>query len=189
MLHRDHFVFCVAEFYKEYDWHHYHYTREEMSRAEEKQRERKKTAKEPEFFPPPMLPAFTSTFNLVVNILKSDVLLQVLSLVLQRSMKKTKSFNDSHLRKTLHLIGHGLNEEIARNEKEEEHFFQFCEACKRWRIFELMELLMKEPHMAQHYDMIMWIRKQKTKIRPRSDSLATEPIEEEVMVQPNEEVF
>lgn len=159
-----------------------------MSRAEEKQRERKKNAKEPEFFPPPFLPAFTSSFNLVVNILKSDVLLQILALVLQRSVKKTKTFNDSHLRKALHLIGHGLNEEIARNEKEEEHFFQFCEACKRWKIFELLDGLLKEAHLAQHYDMILWIRKQKSKVRPRSDTLPVEHVEEEVMVQPNEEV-
>lgn len=159
-----------------------------MSRAEEKQRERKNKAKEPEFFPPPTLPPFTAGFNLVVNILKSDVLLQMLALVLQRSIKKTKTFNDSHLRKALHLIGHGLNEEIARNEQETEHFFQFCEACKRWKIFQLLDGLLKEPHLAQHYDMILWIRKQKSKIRPRSDTIATEPVEDEPMVQSNEEV-
>lgn len=175
------------EFYKEYDWHHYHYTREEMSRAEEKQRERKKNAKESEFFPPPTLPPFTSTFNFVVNILQSDVLLQMIALILQRSLKKTKTLNDSHMRKALHLIGHGLNEEIARNEKEEEHFFQFCEACKRWKIFDLLDSLLREPHIAQHYDMILWIRKQKAKIRPRSESDITVPMEDEVMVQPNEE--
>ncbi|CAL8120131.1 unnamed protein product [Orchesella dallaii] len=170
------------EYYKEYDWHHYHYTREEMSRAEEKQRERKKFAKEPEFFPPPTLPPFTSSFNLVVNILKSDVLLQMIAHVLQRSMRKSKSFNDSHLRKALHLLAHGLNEEIARNEKEQEHFFQFCESCKRWNIFDLLDGLLKEPTLAQYQEMIMWIRKQKSKIRPRSDTVTVET-EDEPMVQ------
>jgi len=55
-----------------------------MSKAEGKQRERKSEAKEPDFFPPPKLPFFTSNFMMVVNVLKSDVLLYMMSLVLKR---------------------------------------------------------------------------------------------------------
>jgi hypothetical protein len=55
-----------------------------MSKAEETQRERKKAAKEPDFFPPPQLPLFSSNLLLVVNVLKSDVLLYVMSLVMKR---------------------------------------------------------------------------------------------------------
>jgi hypothetical protein len=74
----------ILEFYEKYDIFHYHFTNEEMSTAEEKQRSRKKALGEPEIFPPPKLPLFTEQFALVPNLLKSDVLLSLMALVLQR---------------------------------------------------------------------------------------------------------
>jgi len=55
-----------------------------MSKAEERQRKLKRDNQQPEIFPPPVLPPFESNFDIVVNILKCDVLLHMIQLVLKR---------------------------------------------------------------------------------------------------------
>jgi hypothetical protein len=106
-----------------------------------------------------------------------------------RSMPKTgrlSSSSESLVRKVLHLIGHGLNEEIIRNEKEGENFFQFSEAAKKWNIFDLLDELLRDPSAVQYQDMIMWIKRQLNKIRPHEGHLQNEI--EPIAGQQNEEV-
>ena len=74
----------ISEFYDCYDVYHYHYTREEMSKAEETQRNRKKAAGGPVIFPPPTLPPFTPMFDMLVNLLQSDIFFYIISLVLNK---------------------------------------------------------------------------------------------------------
>ncbi|CAG7818357.1 unnamed protein product [Allacma fusca] len=161
------------ELYEEYDCFHYHYTREEQSKAEQKQQSRKKAKGEPECFPPPKLPLFTSSFNLVVNILKSDVLLSVLKFILRRECNclqfrrnvvkgldaNSLTYSDPQIQKVLHLICLGLNEEIVRNDKEPGHFFRFYESAKLHGIFRLLEEYSKIAVNTTHIEMVRHILK------------------------------
>lgn len=104
-----------------------------------------------------------------------------------RSMQgNTRITTESIVRKVLHLIGHGLNEESTRNEKEEEHFFQFTENAKRWKVFELLDEMLKDSSTTQYKDMILWIKQQYAFIKP-SENSSHEPAQPETAVA-NEEV-
>jgi len=154
------------EFFKEYDWHYVNYSKEEMSKAEGKQRERKIAEKEehPELFPPPKLPAFSPAFGPVVNVLKADVLLKILVMVLERggsAVENISGENQGHLRKVLHLIGHGLNEQEGKREA-----FQFVEACEKWGVWGRLDELLKKKGVEQHHEMIRWIKKKRCEIVP-----------------------
>lgn len=87
------------------------------------------------------------------------------------------------MRKALHLIGHGLNEEIARNGRETGHFFQFAHNAARWNIFELLDKMLAESGLNHHHKMILWLRNQHSTIKPE---LADSQVP--MSVQPDEEV-
>ncbi|CAL8067972.1 unnamed protein product [Orchesella dallaii] len=152
------------EFYKDFDWHHYHYSKEERSKAEGSQRERLRKEKGNDidvFLPPPKLPPFCIGFDKVVNVLKADVLLKVLGLILDRSLKgKVGNRNEDHVAKVLHLVGHGMNEEKEKRNG-------FIEAGEKWGLFGMIEKLAEKSNFVQHQGMINWIKKKKTEIQPQ----------------------
>ena len=89
-----------------------------------------------------------------------------------RSMKKSsRGFSDSQLRMVLHLIGQGLNEEATRNETESstDHYFQFSTAANHWKIFTLLEALLKETNLSHHHEMVLWIFKTYQVLKPMND--------------------
>lgn len=150
-----------SNFYKDFDWHYAHYSKEQLSVAEDGQRERKRLAKEPQCFPPPKLPPFWETFSKVPDIVRCDVLLKLMCLVLEQILTKTSDsviFGDLHVRRILHIIGHGINEEAADRD------FRFCDFCQNWGVFEKLNSLLQDKAMSQYHDMILWINMEKNKL-------------------------
>ena len=86
------------EYFKDYSVFFYHYTKEEQSRSEETQRKRKRMAGEPECHPPPIPPKFCPQFEAILDLLKCDVYVYLLSLVLERADNlKSRSFSENQV--------------------------------------------------------------------------------------------
>ncbi|XP_069676845.1 E3 ubiquitin-protein ligase UBR2 isoform X3 [Periplaneta americana] len=141
------------DLYSEYNVFFYHYTREELSKSEETQRKRRKTAGEIECCPPPLLPPLTDAFMMMANLLQCDVMLHIMQVVLERSLNlRARSFSETQLHKVLHLIGYALQEE----EKQYCQFLLFTERAEKWRIEQLIEELCTSPRVEAHKDLLAW---------------------------------
>lgn len=131
------------EFYCQFNPFFYHYTREDQSRAEEAQLRRRRQAGEEPCCPPPVPPEFARPFAMVVNLLQCDVMLKILSSVLQRATSTSHpSFSETQLEKALHLVGVALHEEQRLREKgipTAESFFAFTSAAVRAGIVDALE--------------------------------------------------
>ncbi|XP_065332049.1 E3 ubiquitin-protein ligase UBR2 [Cloeon dipterum] len=97
----------------EFNMFFYHFTREDLSIAEEYQRTLRK--KESAMFnccPPPLPPMFTGAYNKVLDVLECEVMLSLMEAVLTRIMNlMTPCFSELQLQETLYLIGYALLEE------------------------------------------------------------------------------
>ncbi|XP_057659801.1 E3 ubiquitin-protein ligase UBR2 isoform X1 [Diorhabda carinulata] len=141
------------EYYDDFNVFFYHYTREELSKSEEAQRKRRKAKGDLECCPPPKLPKLNESFSLLVNLLQCDVMLHIMSLVLERCINlRARSFSEQQLHKTLHLIGYALLEE----ESKAYPFFKFIENSHKFRIFPLMEELLNSPRVDSHKGLLQW---------------------------------
>jgi E3 ubiquitin-protein ligase UBR2 len=88
------------EYYDNYNMYFYHYSREDKSKSEEVQRNRRKTKGELICCPPPKLPKLTETFSMLANLLQCDVMLLIMQTVLKKSLDlKQIVFSESHLQK------------------------------------------------------------------------------------------
>jgi E3 ubiquitin-protein ligase UBR2 len=88
------------EYYENYNMYFYHYSREDKSKSEEVQRNRRKIKGELICCPPPNLPKLTETFSMLANLLQCDVMLLVMQTVLKKSLDlKQIVFSESHLQK------------------------------------------------------------------------------------------
>ncbi|XP_063240177.1 E3 ubiquitin-protein ligase UBR2 [Bacillus rossius redtenbacheri] len=142
------------EFFDQYNVFFYHYSREEMSKSEEAQRKRKKTAGELECCPPPALPQLTEAFMVMANLLQCDVMLHVMKIVLERSVNlRARSFSEAQLHKVLHLIGFALHEE----EKQHCQFMRFTERAEKWGIEKLIEELVSSARVEAHKHLLAWV--------------------------------
>lgn len=104
--------------------------------------------------------------------------------MMYRSLQKSnRNINESLVRKALHLLGHGLNEEIARNKREAGHYFQFTHNAARWNIFEILDKMLQDSALNHHHKMILWLRNQHSAIKP--DTFETQA---PLVAQPDEEV-
>ncbi|CAN7938536.1 unnamed protein product, partial [Ixodes hexagonus] len=139
------------EFYGEFNPFFYHYTREEQSKAEEAQLRRRKQAGLEPCCPPPMPPEFARPFAMLVNLLQCDVMLRVLSLVLQRaSTAGCVSFSETQLEKALHLIGVALHEEQRLRDRGvpmADSFFAFTAAATRSGLADALERCAAAPRV------------------------------------------
>lgn len=134
----------------------YHYTREELSKAEESQRKRNNLKGELECCPPPRLPKLSETFEIIVNLLQCDVMLHIMQTILERCVNlRARSFSESQLQKVAHLIGYALLEEESKNYP----FFKFIENSSKFKIFCLLEELVKSPRVESHKDLLRWVLK------------------------------
>lgn len=142
------------EFFSEYNVFFYHYTKEELSKSEEAQRKRRKTAGELECCPPPRLPRLTEMMSLVANLLQCDVMLSVMQIVLTRTLDlKARSFSEPQVHKILHLIGYALQEQ----ESGYYPFLAFTERATKWDIYKLLENLQNSPRIDAHKDLLTWV--------------------------------
>lgn len=140
-------------FHNEYNVFFYHYTREELSKSEETQRKRRKTAGELDCCPPPLLPKLKESFNMLVNLLQCDVMLHIMQTVLERCINlKARSFSEPQLHKVLHLIGYALQEEQSGYYP----FLVFAEKAAKWKLPKYLEELVSSPRIDAHKDLIKW---------------------------------
>lgn len=146
----------LPQYYDEFNVFFYHYTREEMSKAEVAQRRRRKENGEIECCPPPQLPKVCDSFNMLVNLLQCDVMLHVIQTVFERCLNlRARSFSENQLYRALHLVGYGLQEEETGHYP----FFRFIENATKFKIFELMESLLKCPRVDAHKGLLQWTLK------------------------------
>lgn len=173
------------ELYEQYNVFFYHYTREELSRSEENQRKRCKTAGELECCPPPDLPQLTESFSMIVNLLQCDVMLHIMQTVLSRSINlRARSFSEPQLHKVLHLIGYGLQEESSRRYP----ILMFTERANKCNLLALMEELNSSARVEAHKDLITWtINKYKQVAAAESAPLPHKPSSSSQDVSVNDE--
>ncbi|KAL1506747.1 hypothetical protein ABEB36_006051 [Hypothenemus hampei] len=144
----------LPQYYNEFNVFFYHYTREEMSKAEEMQRKRRKTNGEVECCPPPHLPKLCESFSLLVNLLQCDVMLHIIHTVFDRCLNlRARSFSENQFHKVLHLVGYALQEEESGNYP----FFKFIEKATKFQIFDQMKkMLFWCQRVDAHKGLLQW---------------------------------
>ncbi|KAJ8971803.1 hypothetical protein NQ317_010778, partial [Molorchus minor] len=146
------------QYFDDFNVFFYHYTREELSKADETQRKRRKAKGELECCPPPKLLKLNEPFSLLVNLLQCDVMLHIMQTVLERSLNpRARSCSESQLHKVLHLIGYALLEEESKNYP----FFRFIENSSKFKILPLMEELLNSFRVDAHKALKWTINKYK----------------------------
>ncbi|CAG9856266.1 unnamed protein product [Phyllotreta striolata] len=154
------------EYYDEFNVFFYHYTREELSKSEEVQRNRRKAKGELECCPPPKLPKLNESFSLIVDLLHCDVMLHIMQIVLERCINlRAISFSEQQLHKVLHLIGYALLEEESQNYP----FFKFIENSSKFKIFSQIEELLNSPRVDSHKDLLRWTLKKYKQLTDKKD--------------------
>ncbi|XP_016924050.2 E3 ubiquitin-protein ligase UBR1 [Drosophila suzukii] len=139
--------------FDEFNVYFYHYTKEDKSKAEELQRERRKAKKELVCCPPPMLPQLTPAFTSMANILQCTVFLHTCTLIMERALDpRSRSFTESHLQKILHLMGFAIQEELSGHYP----FLSFYERSQKYGILEKLDELARCPRLEAHRDFVLW---------------------------------
>ncbi|XP_048736873.2 E3 ubiquitin-protein ligase UBR2-like isoform X4 [Ostrea edulis] len=151
------------ECYKEFNPYFYHYCRTDQSQAEESQIKRKKEEKsESHTLPPPVPPRFAPQFVQIVNLLQCDVMIHILSLILQRSVAmRSRSWSETQLDRVLHLIGLALHEQ-KRSIQDGNIAFDFIGKALKGQpnLMKLLESLVADPKNISHdstKDLLSWI--------------------------------
>ncbi|XP_011198244.2 E3 ubiquitin-protein ligase UBR1 isoform X2 [Bactrocera dorsalis] len=141
------------ELYENYNMYFYHYTKEEKSKSEETQRLRRKNKNELVCCPPPKLPKLTDGFVSIANLLQCDVMMTILTTVLDRAIDLTSnSFAENHLQEVLFLIGYGLQEEQSGYYP----FLSFYEQSQKYNMLSKLEELSRSSRVEAHRDFILW---------------------------------
>ncbi|UYV84135.1 UBR1 [Cordylochernes scorpioides] len=149
-----------SELYKEFNPYYYHYTREEQSKAGEAQIKRKRSNREEECCPPPVPVEFCAYFENITNILQCDVFLQLIKVVMQKTLNTTNSEN--LLEKTLFLIGLALHEDV-RNLMKDNSSFNFIEKANEKNILQDLQDCLTCQKVEAQKDLITWtIKKYKS---------------------------
>uniref|UniRef100_T1JGA7 E3 ubiquitin-protein ligase n=1 Tax=Strigamia maritima TaxID=126957 RepID=T1JGA7_STRMM len=158
------------EWLKVYNPFFYHYTREEQSKAEEAQCKRKKLAGEEECCPPPVPPKFAQSFAMTVNVLQCDIMLHLMSAVLERAANiRSRSFSESQFQKILYLIGCALHEEELYY-RDNDPFFSFTGKAFKKGLMVQLEGLVGNARIEAHKDLLNWVvRKMKQVHRLRNE--------------------
>ncbi|KAM4694775.1 LOW QUALITY PROTEIN: E3 ubiquitin-protein ligase UBR2 [Discoglossus pictus] len=175
---------------KDFNLFYYHYSKAEQSKAEEAQRKLKRQNGEDTALPPPVLPVFCPLFASLNNILQSDVMLCIMSTVLQWAVEPNGyAWSESMLQRVLHLIGMALQEENQQLQNaSEDNVITFTFTNKMSRpgegastsasILAMLETLQNAAHLEVHKDMIRWILKVVGTIKKIRESSSSSPIVE-----------
>uniref|UniRef100_A0A182R7J8 E3 ubiquitin-protein ligase n=1 Tax=Anopheles funestus TaxID=62324 RepID=A0A182R7J8_ANOFN len=141
------------EYYSWYNLYFYHYTKEDKSKSEERQRIQKKEKNELVCCPPPFLPKLTQLFNNIPNLLHCDVMLKIINVILSRALDlNSMTFTEGQLQRVLHLIGYAIQEEESGNYP----FMQFYERSQTIKLLPLLEDLSKSPRVESLRDLLRW---------------------------------
>ncbi|KAK9497080.1 hypothetical protein O3M35_004459 [Rhynocoris fuscipes] len=166
-------IYQINEAYLDrYNVFFYHYTKEEMSKSEEEQRKLRREKTGLECCPPPVLPPFSDSFNMVADLLQCDVMLHIMKIVLERSLNlRARSFSETQLHKILNLIGYALHEE----EQKYSTFFQFTTRAEKWGLERLLKELSSSPRVIVHRDLINYTLKKFKQISSKASEILSTP--------------
>uniref|UniRef100_W8AD24 E3 ubiquitin-protein ligase n=1 Tax=Ceratitis capitata TaxID=7213 RepID=W8AD24_CERCA len=155
------------ELYDEYNMYFYHYTKEEKSKSEETQRSRRKSKNELVCCPPPKLPKLTDGFVSIANLLQCDVMMTILTTVLDRAIDtSSKSFAENHLQEALYLIGYGLQEEQSGYYP----FLSFYVQSQKYNMLSKLEELSRSARVEAHRDFLLWTIKKFKELQAKDKS-------------------
>uniref|UniRef100_A0A182LSQ1 E3 ubiquitin-protein ligase n=1 Tax=Anopheles culicifacies TaxID=139723 RepID=A0A182LSQ1_9DIPT len=141
------------EYYSWYNLYFYHYTKEDKSKSEERQRIQKKEKNELVCCPPPALPKLTQLFNNIPNLLHCDVMLKIINVILSRALDLTSmTFTEGQLQRVLHLIGYAIQEEESGHYP----YMQFYEKSQSIKLLSLLEELAMSPRVESLRDLLRW---------------------------------
>ncbi|PIO74247.1 hypothetical protein TELCIR_03752 [Teladorsagia circumcincta] len=136
----------------EYNPFFYHYSKSDLSQAEQYQQKiRSKLDRKLQACPPPIPIEFEPFFASVRNILKTPCLIKILKLVLDRTGKRSRFSSDRLFHRALFLIGMALQEQ-ARDPK----CFVFTEVAEKEEILRSLESLSGSAEVATHADLLWW---------------------------------
>ncbi len=143
------------EFYSEYNVFFYRFSRENQSKSEEAQRQRRRAAGEPECNPPPLPPALSDQFLPLVKIMESDVFLHLLSLVLKRADNlRSRCFSENQVHQVLHVIGMCLLEE--QRLKTRNYLAFTAKATEKYDMYNLLKALVDSQRIESHKHLLQW---------------------------------
>lgn len=143
-----------AQYFDWYNMYFYHYSKEDKSKSEEAQRRRRKEKGELVCCPPPELPQLTQSFSMIVNILQCDVMLLIIKTVLRKALDlKAITFSESHVQKTLHLIGYAIQEEDSGHYP----FLKFIERSNKMNLLSMLEELVNNARVESQRDLLLWV--------------------------------
>ncbi|KHN74188.1 E3 ubiquitin-protein ligase ubr-1 [Toxocara canis] len=158
----------------EYSAYFYHYSKTDVSQAEQyQQKERANGDKSVLACPPPRLPSFEPFFRPIVSLLRSQVLLVIIRVIIERTSKRSRYSSDALFHRALYLIGMGLGEQ-AENKQ-----FDFIHDAERSGIFELLEKLNGKPEVQTNADLLAWIVQRYKEVKAAASGLSTSDSKEE----------
>ncbi|KAK0428625.1 hypothetical protein QR680_010912 [Steinernema hermaphroditum] len=145
------------ELKKRYNAFYYHYSRSDISAAEQhQQKERAKEPLEIAACPPPMPPTFAPFFTSIPHLLKSPLLMRVLKLSLDRHSKRNRFSSDGLFHRVLFVLGMGLNEQERSMNTPDAEPFDFLTVAKEEGIREALQKLVGKQESHSHTNLLMW---------------------------------
>lgn len=142
-----------TQYFSWYNMYFYHYSKEDKSKSEEAQRRRRKEKGELVCCPPPVLPQLTQSFSMIANLLQCDVMLLIMKTVLRRALDlKAITFSESHVQKTLHLVGYAIQEEESGHYP----FLKFIERSNKMNLLPILEELVNNARVESQRDLLLW---------------------------------
>ncbi|TKR63505.1 hypothetical protein L596_027324 [Steinernema carpocapsae] len=152
-----------------YNAFYYHYSRSDISAAEQtQQKERAKEPLEIAACPPPTPPRFAPFFASVANLLKSPLLLRVMKLSLDRHAKRNRFSSDGLFHRILYLLGMGLNEQERSMTDSSTPLFDFLSVAKEEGIFGVLKDLVGKAESQSHANLLLWVVKKFEELEKRS---------------------
>uniref|UniRef100_A0A915CE69 E3 ubiquitin-protein ligase n=1 Tax=Parascaris univalens TaxID=6257 RepID=A0A915CE69_PARUN len=152
----------------EYNAYFYHYSKTDISQAEQyQQKERANGDKSLIACPPPRLPSFEPFFRPITSLLRSSVLLTLIRTIIERTAKRSRYSSDALFHRALFLVGMGLVEEAANNK------FDFIHAADESAIFELLEKLNGKPEVQANADLLAWTVQRYKELKAAASGLST----------------
>ncbi|RCN38051.1 hypothetical protein ANCCAN_16040 [Ancylostoma caninum] len=136
----------------EYNPFFYHYSRSDLSQAEQyQQKVRSKLDRKLQACPPPTPCEFEPFFAPARNILKTPCLIKILKIVLDRTGKRSRFSSDRLLHRALYLIGMALHEQTR-----DPRGFLFTEVAEKEELLRSLESLSGSSEVATHADLLWW---------------------------------
>ncbi|KAI1713887.1 ATP-dependent clp protease adaptor protein clpS domain-containing protein [Ditylenchus destructor] len=140
----------------EYNPFFWHYSKTQMSQAEQQQKkERANLRRDLIACPPPMPPNFAPFFKPIVRLAECELFIKLLRVIFERVGKRSRFSNDGCFHRALFLTGMALNEQQRAMDNGEE--FGFIHKAETESLLSLMTNLQNKPEGETHADLLACI--------------------------------